>query len=156
MSTVFPTNTANARALARIVRRAPRWVGVAPAREVLGLAERVLLHAGPALIDPTQPPPAMRHAAMLACMHEGWAADEAAAANLIKSGAVRLEPGGAHRVSTPLVSIVSAVTTLALIDAGEAEADADARWSRIPRHGRRRANALRHARPRDSGAAQVS
>ena len=126
MSTVSPTNAANARALARIVRRAPRWVGVASAREVLGLAERVLLHAGPALIDPTQPPPAMRHAAMLACMHEGWAADEAAAANRIKSGAVRLEPGGAHRVSTPLVSIVSASTTLAMIDAGEAEANA--RW----------------------------
>ncbi len=126
MSTVSTTNTANARALARIVRRAPRWVGVASAREVLGLAERVLLHAGSALIDSTQPPPAMRHAAMLACLHEGWAADEAAAANLIKSGAVRLEPGGAHRVSTPLVSIVSASTTLALIDAGEAEANA--RW----------------------------
>ena len=101
------------------------WV-LRPHAKFWGLAERVLLHAGSALIDSTQPPPAMRHAAMLACMHEGWAADEAAAANLIKSGAVRLEPGGAHRVSTPLVSIVSASTTLALIDAGEAEANA--RW----------------------------
>src|SRR6185436_2573605 len=91
MSTVSTTNTANARALARIVRRAPRWVGVAPAREVLGLAERVLLHAGPALIDSTQPPPAMKHAAILACLHERWATDEAAAAHLIQSGAVKLE-----------------------------------------------------------------
>ncbi len=126
MSTVSPTNAANARALARIVRRAPRWVGVASAREVLGLAERVLLHAGTALIDSKKPPPPMRHAAMLACLHEGWAADEAAASHLIASGEVRLEPGGAHRVSTPLVSLVSANTTLALIDAGED--DTNARW----------------------------
>src|SRR3954454_16328371 len=103
MTTLSTPSTANARALARIVNRVPRWVGVAPAREVLGLQERVLLHAGPALVDVTRPPPAMRHAAMLACLHEGWAADETAAAQLIQSGAVRLEPGGAHRVSTPLV-----------------------------------------------------
>jgi hypothetical protein len=126
MSTVSTTDTANARALARIVRRAPRWMGVAPASEVLGLAERVLLHAGPALIDSKEPPPAMRHAAMLACLHEGWAADEAAAAHLVASGAVRLEPGSAHRVATPLVSVISASTTLALIDGGEGEANA--RW----------------------------
>jgi hypothetical protein len=126
MSTLSITNSANARALARIVRRAPRWVGVAPAREVLKLEERVLLHAGPALNDSTRPPPAMRYAAMLACLHEGWAADEAAAAHLIQSGEVRLEPGGAHRVATPLVAMVSASTTLAVIDAGEAEASA--RW----------------------------
>ena len=126
MSTLSIPNSANARALARIVQRAPRWVGVAPAREVLGLEERVLLHAGPALIDSTRPPPAMHHAAMLACLHEGWAADDAAAAQLIRSGEVRLEPGGAHRVATPLVALVSASTTLAVVDAGEA--DGKVRW----------------------------
>ena len=120
------TTGANARALARIVRRAPRWVDVAPAREVLGLAERVLLHAGPPLLDPTQPPPAMRNAAVLACLHEGWATDETAAGQLIQNGEVQLEPGSRHRISTPLVSLVSASTTLAIIDAGEDEASA--RW----------------------------
>lgn len=126
MSTLSTTGGANARALARIVRRAPRWVGVTSAREVLGLAERVLLHAGPPLLDPTQPPPAMRHAAVLACLHEGWAASKAAAGRLIQSGEVRLEPGSTHRISTPLVSLVSASTTLAIIDAGELEGSV--RW----------------------------
>jgi len=126
MSTLSTTGTANARALARIVRRAPRWVGVASAREVLGLTERLLLHAGPPLIDPTRPPPAMRQAAMLACLHEGWATNEAVAEQLIQSGEVRLEPGSTHRISTPLVSLVSASTTLAIIDAGEIEASV--RW----------------------------
>ena len=126
MSTLSTTGNANARALARIMRRTPRWVGVAAAREAPGLADRVLLHAGPPLIDPTQPPPAMRHAALLACLHEGWAADEAAAGQLIQSGEVRLEPGVMHRISTPLVSLVSASTTLAIIDAGEDEANT--RW----------------------------
>jgi hypothetical protein len=126
MNTLSSTSIANMRALARIVRRAPRWVGVASAREILGLGERVLLHAGPSLIDPTKPPPAMRNAAVLACLYEGWAANEAAARQLIQSGEVRLEPGSTHRISTPLVSLVSASTTLAIIDAGEDEASA--RW----------------------------
>jgi hypothetical protein len=123
---IISTTAANARALARIVCRVPRWVGVAPAREVLGLAQRVLLHAGPPLIDPANPPPPMNHAAVLACLHEGWAAEAASAAKLIKDGVVRLEPGAAHRVSTPLVSMVSASTTLAIIDA--AGNDTSARW----------------------------
>jgi Protein of unknown function (DUF1116) len=120
------TSGANARALARIFSKTPRWVGVAPAREAIGLAEHMLLHAGPPLIEPTQPPAPMRHAAILACLHEGWAANEAAAAQLIQSGKVRLEPGASHRLSTPLVSLVSASTTLAIIDAGEDEPSA--RW----------------------------
>ncbi len=66
----------------------------------------------------------MRNAALLACLHEGWAEDEAAAEQLIAGGAVRLEPGLAHRVSMPLVSLVGPRTTLAVIDGG---ADG-ARW----------------------------
>ena len=120
-----PPTSANALALVRILERQPRWSGVASAADAVGLRGQVLLHAGPPLSDPTRPPPAMRNAAVLACLHEGWAADEAAAESLIRGGAVRLEPGFAHRVATPLVSLVGPRTTLAVIDDG---VDGAARW----------------------------
>ena len=110
----------NAEALARILAVVPRWVGVGDARALLGLPDHVLLHAGPPLADPTRPPPPMRNAAVLACLHEGWAGDQAAAEALIAKGSVRLTPGLGYRVSTPLVSLVGPRTTLAILDAGEA------------------------------------
>jgi hypothetical protein len=109
---------ANADALARILSCQPRWVAVRSARDALGLPERVLLHAGPPLANPQQPPPAMRNSAVLACLHEGWAPSEAAAEQLIASGSVRLEPSFLHRLSIPLVAMVSAGTTLAEISDG--------------------------------------
>lgn len=114
---------ANAQALARILAVEPRWTAVRPAREAIGLADRVLLHAGPPLPDPKAPPPPMLNSAVLACLYEGWAADAPQAERLIASGAVRLEPSQSRRVSTPLVSMVSARTTLAVIeDAGSGAA----------------------------------
>jgi Protein of unknown function (DUF1116) len=113
-----PVSPANAQALTSILACEPRWVGVAPAREAIGLTGQVLLHAGPPLADPTRPPPPMRNAAVLACLYEGWARDPTAAEQLIASGAVRLEPGLGRRVSTPLVSLVGPRTTLAVIESG--------------------------------------
>jgi hypothetical protein len=110
-----PRASANAQALAKILACVPVWSGVTSARAAIALPERTLLHAGPPLADPTRPPPPMHNSAVLACLHEGWAADEAAAQKLIESGAVRLEPGLAYRVSTPLVSMVGPRTTLAII-----------------------------------------
>ena len=110
--TISPANQA---ALARILACVPVWSGVASARDVVGLPDRTLLHAGPPLADPTRPPPPMLNSAVLACMHEGWASDEAAAEALISTGTVRLEPGLSWRVSTPLVSMVGPRTTLAVI-----------------------------------------
>ena len=83
---------ANARALERIVSVEPRWTAVRPACEAIGLADRVLLHAGPPLPDPTRPPPPMLNSAVLACLYEGWARNEAEAEELIAHGAVKLEP----------------------------------------------------------------
>ena len=61
------------RALARIAAVRPQWTAVREARAALGLEGRVLLHAGPPLGDATRPPPAMLNAAVLSCLHEGWA-----------------------------------------------------------------------------------
>jgi hypothetical protein len=97
----------------------PQWTAVRDARSALGLEGRVLLHAGPPLADPQRPPRPMLNSAVLSCLHEGWARDEAEAERVIADGAVRLEPSFTRNVSTPLVAVVSPRTTLAEIDDGQ-------------------------------------
>jgi hypothetical protein len=97
----------------------PQWTAVRDARSALGLEGRVLLHAGPPLHDPLRPPPPMLNAAVLSCLHEGWADDEAAAERMLASGAVRLEPSYTRNVATPLVAMVSPRTTLAEVADGK-------------------------------------
>ena len=97
----------------------PQWSAVRSAREALGLEGRVLLHAGPPLKDPTRPPTPMLNAAVLSCLHEGWARTPDEAERLLASGAVRLEPSYTRSVATPLVAMVSPKTTLAEISDGE-------------------------------------
>ena len=115
---------ANSRAIARILTVEAKWTAVRPAREAIGLPDRVLLHAGPPLSDPKSPPPPMLNSAVLACLYEGWAKDDAQAEHMIASGAVKLEPSLTRRVSTPLVSMVSVNTTLAVIE----DAASSAKW----------------------------
>jgi len=61
----------------------------------------------------------MLNAAVLSCLHEGWARDDAEAEKMLASGAVRLEPSHTRNVATPLVALVSPKTTLAEIAHGE-------------------------------------
>jgi hypothetical protein len=93
----------------------PQWTAVRSAREALGLEDRTLLHAGPPLADPTRPPIPMLNAAVLSCLHEGWARTPEEAERLLSSGAVRLEPSHTRSVATPLAAMVSPKTTVAEI-----------------------------------------
>jgi len=93
----------------------PQWTAVRDARSALGLEGRTLLHAGPPLADPTRPPIPMLNAAVLSCLHEGWARTPDEAERLLSSGAVRLEPSHTRSVATPLAAMVSPKTTLAEI-----------------------------------------
>jgi hypothetical protein len=93
----------------------PQWTAVKSAREALGLEGRTLLHAGPPLADPTRPPIPMLNAAVLSCLHEGWARTPDEAERLLSSGAVRLEPSHTRSVATPLAAMVSPKTTVAEI-----------------------------------------
>jgi len=93
----------------------PQWTAVKSAREALGLEDRTLLHAGPPLADPTRPPIPMLNAAVLSCLHEGWARTPEEAERLLASGAVRLEPSHTRSVATPLAAMVSPKTTVAEI-----------------------------------------
>ena len=111
-------NDANSRALARICAVRPQWFAVRDAASALGLEGRILLHAGPARLNPARLPPPMRNAAVLSCLHEKWAASEREAEELLASGAVRLEPSFTRNVATPLVAMVSPKTTLAEIADG--------------------------------------
>lgn len=115
----------NAQALARIAACEPRWTAIRSAREAVDLPDRVLLHAGPPLANPRMPPPPMFNSAVLACLHEGWAKNEAAAEQLIATGEVRLEPTHGWRVSAPLVCMVSANTPLLVIESAATPAT---RW----------------------------
>jgi hypothetical protein len=105
-------------ALERIASVRPQWTRVLPAAEALGLKGMVLLHAGPARLEPSALPPPMRNAAVLSCIHEGWAKDEREAAQLLASGAVRLEPSHTRSAATPLVAMISPSTTVAEIRHG--------------------------------------
>lgn len=109
---------ANHRAFLRIAASRPEWVGVAPAAAAIGLEGRILLHAGPALPDPTRPPPPMLNGAVLSILHEGWATDPIDAERLVAGGHVRLEPSWTRGVAVPLAAMVSPKTTLAVIADG--------------------------------------
>src|ERR1700704_817035 len=115
-------NAANQSALARIAAIRPQWTAVREARAAIGLEGQVLLHAGPPLQgssgNPAKLPPPMLNAAVLSCMHEGWAAGEREAQRMLASGAVRLEPSFARSVAIPLAAMVSPSTTLAEISDG--------------------------------------
>lgn len=105
-------------ALERIAGVRPQWTRVLSAAEAVGLSGKVLLHAGPAPLEPAALPPPMRNAAELSCIHEGWAGDAREAQRLLDSGEVKLEPSYARSVATPLVAMVSPSTTLAEIRHG--------------------------------------
>ena len=107
-----PRLRANTRVLARLVSVQPAWTAVRPAREALGLGDHTLLHAGPPLTDPCRPPKPLLASAVLCCLHEGWAADVAAAQRLIASGRVALRPAQDFGAVTPLAALISPSSAL--------------------------------------------
>jgi hypothetical protein len=77
-----------------------------PAREALELADHTVLHAGPPL-DWSRICEPMRAAVLAAVRYEGWAANDDAAAALVTSGRVRLEPCHHHRAVGPMTGIIT-------------------------------------------------
>ena len=94
-----------------------RWIDVLPRSAACPhLPPEVLLHAGPPYAG--APPSPVRHAAMQALLYEGMAADAHAAAALLASGDVKLEPAQEHGVVTPLAQVVSASMPLMAVEQG--------------------------------------
>ena len=98
-----------------ILSSEPSWIGVGTAADLIKLPNMTVLHAGPPLINPLEPPLAILNSTILECIYEGWAKNEAEAINLIKSGAIHLKPSHDHRVSIPLAAVVSRSTPLTVI-----------------------------------------
>ncbi|MFD2093824.1 YlbE family protein [Blastococcus deserti] len=99
-------DAANRVAVERILAAGSQLVDVRPAREVIGLADRTLLHSGPPLTWEAASGP-MRGALIGACLFEGWASDVEEAEILLSSGAITLEPCHHHRTVGPMAGVTS-------------------------------------------------
>ena len=118
---------ANALALSRVHAVRPQWCGVVAARDAVRLPDFTLLHAGPPFDDPRKPSAPVHSSAILCCLYEGWAKDEAHAERLIEQGKVRLECAQSYGVVTPLAAVVSPRTTL--VEVTDANDPAARAWS---------------------------
>ena len=98
---------ANTTAVARLQRARPHLIDIRPAREaVKGLADRMLLHAGPPIAwDDASGP--LRGAIIGAALYEGWADDPDTAADLAARGEIDLAPCHEHGAVGPMAGVVS-------------------------------------------------
>jgi hypothetical protein len=99
-------NAANRVAVERILAAGSQLVDVRPAREVIGLQDRTLLHSGPPLTWETASGP-MRGALIGACLFEGWADDVEDAERILAAGEITLDPCHHHRTVGPMAGVTS-------------------------------------------------
>jgi Protein of unknown function (DUF1116) len=97
---------ANRTAVERVLAAGSVLVDVRPAREVLGLPDRMLLHAGPPIewADASGP---LRGALIGACLFEGWAATVEEAERILAAGEITLDPCHHHRTVGPMAGVTS-------------------------------------------------
>ena len=96
----------NRRAFAAFSEAAPVLRGVGSVRELPGMRERMLLHAGPPLEWARMCGP-MRGAIVGAILYEGWAKNADGARTLAESGRIALEPAHHHAAVGPMAGIIS-------------------------------------------------
>jgi hypothetical protein len=101
-----PVEGANRKAFEAFLAASPVLRGVAAARELPGMGERMLLHAGPPIEWPRMCGP-MQGAIVGAILYEGWARDAEAARSLASSGKLRFEPAHHHGAVGPMAGIIS-------------------------------------------------
>lgn len=97
---------ANRVALDRLVQARPVLVDCLPAADALGLRGRQVLHAGPPLAW-ERACPTVQAAVLCAVRSEGWAADDAAARDLVARGAIALGPCHHAGAAGPMTGIVT-------------------------------------------------
>ena len=106
-ATAAAIDAANASVLGIITAAHPVLVDCRPAREAMGLEERVVLHAGPPL-QWNRACPTMQAAVLCAIRYEGWAADDAAARDLVERRAVTLAPCHSRGAVGPMTGLITA------------------------------------------------
>ncbi|CAM3135027.1 Protein of unknown function [Paracoccus aminovorans] len=104
--------TPNERAFRRMNRVDPVWSAMRPLGSLPGLDRRVVLHAGPAHGPLADIPAAVCNSLVNVVLREAWAADEPAALDLLRTGAVAVEPAQDHRVFVPLAGAAGPSTML--------------------------------------------
>lgn len=104
--------TGHSHSIQRLLAVRPQLQRVTTAGKALGLAPHELLHAGPPLKDSSQPPPVLMSSAVVTCLHERWALDEASAQALVQSGSLRWSPAQDRGLVVPLATVVSSSTPL--------------------------------------------
>lgn len=97
---------ANRVAVERVLAAGSVLVDVRPAREVLDLPDRMLLHSGPPLTWETASGP-MRGALIGATLFEGWASDVEDAERVLAAGEIALDPCHHHRTVGPMAGVTS-------------------------------------------------
>ncbi|MBP1776851.1 MAG: Protein of uncharacterized function, partial [candidate division NC10 bacterium] len=98
--------TANQTTLQRLTEGQPFLVDCLPAAQAFGLADRTVLHAGPPL-QWDRACATVQSAICCAVRYEGWAPDDAAAAELVRKGAVRIGPCHHHGAVGPMTGIIT-------------------------------------------------
>jgi hypothetical protein len=98
---------ANEAVLAALTAAHPVLVDCRPAREALGLEERVVLHAGPPLAW-ARACATMQAAVLCAIRYEGWAPDDRAARALVERGEVTLAPCHSRGAVGPMTGLITA------------------------------------------------
>jgi len=98
---------ANAAVLATLTAAHPVLVDCRPAREVMGLEERVVLHAGPPLAW-GRACPTMQAAVLCAIRYEDWAPDDEAARALVERGEITLAPCHGRGAVGPMTGLITA------------------------------------------------
>ncbi len=97
---------ANRVAVERVLAAGSVLVDVRPAREVLDIGDRVLLHSGPPLTWESASGP-MRGALIGATLFEGWAPDVESAERVLAAGEIALDPCHHHRTVGPMAGVTS-------------------------------------------------
>lgn len=107
---------ANAAAIQEVLDAAPVLIGVGRARDVIpGLADDVLLHAGPPITWDRMSGP-MRGAVIGALLYERRAKTEDDAVALVEAGRVRFDPCHHHRAVGPMAGIVSSSMPVYIVE----------------------------------------
>jgi hypothetical protein len=97
---------ANQETLQRLTDGQPFLVDCAPAAQAFGLADRTVLHAGPPLAW-NRACATVQSALCCAVRYEGWAPDDVAAADLIRTGAVHTGPCHHQGAVGPMTGIIT-------------------------------------------------
>ena len=102
------THAADRLAFDRAMVAQPVWNRFDTARDAVGLAENVLLHAGPAFTDPAAITTPVLNSARVAAVYEGVARDFDQAREMIRAGEIILQPAQDHGIVVPLAAVISA------------------------------------------------